>query len=93
MIQIVCFRPIFAVYQIINTYISKSRKIFNLISLKRLTPEYPKWTKSDRGSSHFRHGLDPRLRFMCLRFSLLIVFLQLKLLYAINESDKNFILK
>ncbi len=43
MIQIVCFRPVFAVYQIINIYISKSRKIFNLISLKMLTPEYPKW--------------------------------------------------
>ena len=21
----------------------------------------PRWKKSDRGSSHFRHGLDPRL--------------------------------
>ena len=22
----------------------------------------PRWKKSDRGSSHFRHGLDPRLQ-------------------------------
>ena len=43
MIQIVCFRPVFAVFQIINIYISKSRKRFNLISLKMLTTEYPKW--------------------------------------------------
>ena len=23
----------------------------------------PRWKKSDRGSSHFRHGLDPRLEY------------------------------
>ena len=28
---------------------------------KRGTPENPRCEKSDRGSSHFCHGLDPRL--------------------------------
>ncbi len=69
MIQIVCFRPIFAVYQIINIYLSKSRKS-NI--LKKVNPGISEVEKSDCGSSHFRHGLDPRL-VGCTTLQLLIV--------------------
>ena len=29
----------------------------------------PWWKKSDRGSSHFRHGLDPRLKEVVIAYA------------------------
>ena len=43
----------------------------------------PRWKKSDRGSCHFRHGLDPRLKSA-------VVDTQRKLsdnLKAVNDSE------
>ena len=48
----------------------------------------PRWKKSDRGSSHFRHGLDPRLQQLEFLYRKIVLFYELTVKW---HSQKNFL--